>query len=317
MTTRVSDIRDASLLSAACVVGAVVTPVMSFVGLPLVAASAVALVSRGRWALAAVAAVLGAALAALIQTSTLVFVLPAVAGVLVAAVLIRRTPYQLVAVILTALVSVTAFGMDALTALAAGKNVFVEFASQASAFMDQLGGTLRASGSASTAELQTLAKVAASLWPSGYVQLGILTVFFVMAAMAWAARRSGTALPIPAMSSIDLNVNVVWLPIAALLMLAAGVVVDGTGPVFLVGLNLVLIARPLLLIQGVAVCAWMFDRIGLRSVGRSIGYVALIGIDTFVPVVSLFGLVDFWANLRKLPRDGETASTVEARENEN
>ncbi|MBI5231849.1 MAG: DUF2232 domain-containing protein [Coriobacteriales bacterium] len=312
-----SDIRDASLLSAACVVGAVVTPVMSFVGLPLVAAGAVALTSRGRWALAAIAAVVGVAVAALIQASTLVFVLPAVAGVLAAAVLIRRVSYQVVAVVLAFLISITAFGMDAVTALMAGKNVVAEFALQASAFMDQLNATLQASGSANSAEIETLAKVAASLWPSGYVQLGILTVFFVMTAMAWAARRSGVRLPIPPMSSIDLNVNVVWLPIAALLALAAGLAIGGTGPVFLVGLNLLLIARPLLLIQGVAVCAWMFDRVGLRGVGRSVGYVMLVGIDTFVPIVSLLGLADFWANPRKLPRDGVKASIAEARENEN
>lgn len=317
MNSRASDIRDVSLLSAACVVGAAISPAAAFVGLPLAGAGAAGLTYRGRWTLAAVAGVFGVVVAALLQPSTLVLTVPAVAGILVAVVVLRRVPFQLVGAVLMAVIAAAAFGMDALTAKLSGTSLITEITREADRAIGEVVKSLKASGATDVASVEQLGPIVAWLWPSAYMQLATLTVVLLIAAIAWAARRSGTPLPIPPMARLDLNINVIWLPVAALVLLAVGALVGGTGGVvFVVGLNVLLVARPLVLLQGLGVSAWLMERAGIGVWGRGAGYVLLVMFDTFFPVVTFAGLVDFWANFRKLPRDGQPAPEPRVRENE-
>lgn len=320
MSSRGSDIRDISLLSAACAFGTAVTavaPGVAFVGLPLVGAGAAGLASRGRWALAAIAGLIGAMVAVLVQPAALVFVVPAVLGVLVAVALLPRVSYQVVGAALVVILAISAFGSDALAAALSGQSVLAQFSTEAATLVAELSKSIQASGGSSQVNVGELSSIASSLWPFAYVQLALLSTALVIAAIAWAARRAGFPLPVPRMAQLDLTINVIWLPVAALLLLAIGGLVGGTGLAFRIGLNLMLVARMLLLIQGLGVLAALMERGGIGSAGRGVGYVLLVGIDAFVPVVSVLGLVDFWVNFRKLPRDGESESVTPAHEGEN
>ena len=55
----------------------------------------------------------------------------------------------------------------------------------------------------------------------------------------------------------------------------------------------------------------VLDKVGIRSVGRLFGLAAFAVLDTLTFAVSFTGLVDFWVNFRRLPRDGFNPSAPE------
>ena len=72
------------------------------------------------------------------------------------------------------------------------------------------------------------------------------------------------------------------------------------------GLNLVLCARTLFVLQGLSVSAGVLDRAGVGLGGRILALAALAALDALTLAVSFIGLLDFWVNFRRLPRDGVT-----------
>jgi hypothetical protein len=82
--------------------------------------------------------------------------------------------------------------------------------------------------------------------------------------------------------------------------------VSGAALLGVVGLNLVMCVRMLLLIQGLGVAAGTLDRIGVGLGVRILALAAFAALDAFTFGGSFVGLVDFWVNFRRLPRDGFT-----------
>ena len=76
-----------------------------------------------------------------------------------------------------------------------------------------------------------------------------------------------------------------------------------------VGLNLVLCVRTLFFLQGISVAAGVLDRAGVGLGGRILALAALAALDVPTFVLSFTGLLDFWVNIRRLPREG-TAPVV-------
>jgi hypothetical protein len=111
----------------------------------------------------------------------------------------------------------------------------------------------------------------------------------------------------PALTDIDLSFHVVWPAIAGIALLAAGTFWGhGQGLVYAVGFNSLLILRPALVLQGLAVFAALYRRIGAGRVWRVIGF-ALLGLtELLLPSVSVLGLADLFFNLRRLPRTQRT-----------
>jgi uncharacterized protein YybS (DUF2232 family) len=73
-----------------------------------------------------------------------------------------------------------------------------------------------------------------------------------------------------------------------------------------------MIVRPLLFLQGAALFATLYRKAGAGRVNRAIGLALLLLTETFVPSVSILGVVDLFANLRKLPRAGGGAPSAAA-----
>jgi hypothetical protein len=56
-------------------------------------------------------------------------------------------------------------------------------------------------------------------------------------------------------------------------------------------------------LQGIAVFAGVYQRVGLGRFSRSLGYMLLGVAEVLLPLVSLTGLADVWVNFRRLPRE--------------
>jgi hypothetical protein len=65
--------------------------------------------------------------------------------------------------------------------------------------------------------------------------------------------------------------------------------------------------RPLLFLQGVAVFASLYRRMGAGKIAKTVGLVLLTLTELLIPFpsVSVVGLADLFANLRRLPRGHE------------
>jgi hypothetical protein len=73
-----------------------------------------------------------------------------------------------------------------------------------------------------------------------------------------------------------------------------------------IGLNLVLSASVVFALQGAGVFAGVLNRLGLALGVRLLAWVILGLSSMLMPVASILGLLDFWVNFRRLPRDGST-----------
>jgi uncharacterized protein YybS (DUF2232 family) len=107
----------------------------------------------------------------------------------------------------------------------------------------------------------------------------------------------------PAIAETDLSFHFVWPTIAGLALLAAGMAWQhGTGMAYAVGFNLLMVVRPALFLQGLAVFAMLYRRMKAGPVWRVTGLILLGLTELVVPSVSVLGAVDLFANVRKLPR---------------
>jgi hypothetical protein len=59
-------------------------------------------------------------------------------------------------------------------------------------------------------------------------------------------------------------------------------------------------------LQGLGVAAGVLDRTRVGRGVRIFALAALVALDTVTLAVSFAGLLDFWVNFRRLPRDGAT-----------
>jgi hypothetical protein len=284
------------------------------IGLPVAGAALAGLVYGGR----TMASVLAALLAGLVAGSVLYgLVFPlfgdtitvresvgqtalTIASLLVAgpvtAMLMRRTSAFTTAVVLTGALTAGAVAKLAIPASIAGQSV--------TQYLESMLGTV-ASQMGTTDEMVRII----STWPGMYTAIGALTALFVMVGVGAMGARFGVATRgVPPLMVLDLDVRTVVLPIAAIALLAAGKLpVQFASTLEIVGNNLLLVARLVFFLQGIAVFAGLYERAKLARPVRMLGFVVLGVTEMFVPAVSLTGLADMWLNLRRLPRDGVEA----------
>jgi len=304
MSDRVIGMRDTALLSVACAAGVVVAPQFPYVGLPVTAAAAAGLAYGGRTVASIGAALIGAALAAAVLPHSAAFAIPVSAAVLLAVWLLRTRSAQFVGLVLTLAIAGGAIAADALSARSVGQSLVEAMRAQAVTLTEGLRQALGPSAANLSDQLATLRPVLASLWPSFYVQSAIFVAVFVIVAIAWAARRSGVEIAVPAAKELDLSVHVVWPFVIGLVAVAAASLPGAnTAVARAVGFNALYSVRTLFFIQGVAVVSALFDVPKSGHVKMVALYVVLWVLDQFLLIVSLVGMLDFWANFRRLPRE--------------
>jgi Predicted membrane protein (DUF2232) len=312
MDARISRIGDSVMLSAAIVLGTALAPILAFVGLPVAAAGIAGLAYRGRVTLAAFAAAAGVVVVGVLDVSSVVFVAPVLAAVVLTVVLLPKRPIQSVATALVAVLAIANMAADALFARSKGTTLPATIAQESQALVADMSKAMGASAPADTLRaFKDAARLIASAWPSAYFQGAVFVGVLVVVAVVWAARRVDRPLGVPPLSRLDLTPHVLWVFVAGLFLLAASYAsFAGASTLGVVGLNLVLCARTLFFLQGISVAAGMLDRTSVGLGGRILAMAVLAALDALTLVVSFTGLLDFWVNFRRLPRDGAMQTTV-------
>lgn len=305
-----SETRDTLLLSGALVLGVVLSLLVPLVGLPLAAMGAAGLTYRGRVLGAAIGAAVGIAAVGMIDTSSVIFVAPAVIAVMLAVVLLSRVEAQWVGAMLTTVLAMAGAGSEYVILMAQGQSLATQLSTQvnqAIAADSQLAGA-----SASSQSMREAANLTLQLIPAWFFVSGLVMAVAVIVALAWAAKRSSRTVRVPKLSQLDLTPHVLWPFVAGLFALAASHASIANAQAWgVVGLNLVCCAAAVFTLQGVGVSAGVLDRTSVGLGGRILAWAALAVLDvftvwTFLPFV---GLLDFWINFRHLPRDGATPQT--------
>jgi len=301
------------MLFSAVVLGTVLCPVVAFVGVPIAAAGIAGLVYRGRTALAVGAAVAGVAATGAFSVSNVAYAAPVLTVVILAVLLLRTWSLQPVAAILVAVLALAGVAADALYALSRGTTLLASVSKQSHAVVAEMGKAMGNSASSSAlAGLDEAAKFVESAWPSTYFQSAVFISALVVVSIVWAARRVDNPLDVGSVSTLDLSPHILWAFVVGLFLLAVSYLsFAASGLVGVVGLNLVLCARTLFFLQGFGVVAGVLDRSGVRFGGRILALAGLILLDAFTLFVSFIGLLDFWVNFRRVPREGVTPATAE------
>ena len=155
------------------------------------------------------------------------------------------------------------------------------------------------------AQLKSLSGLISLLVPFGYFCLAGMNVL--------AAHYGGFLARKPALEAKQ------WRPVAfdsptwSVVVLIAGVALFAFGSVFgqgmpvaeSIGLTCVLAVRFIFLMDGYAVLTWWFNRHGVGCLLRTLVLVVAIDLEVTFFVVSLLGLVDFWADFRRLRKPPE------------
>jgi uncharacterized protein YybS (DUF2232 family) len=167
-----------------------------------------------------------------------------------------------------------------------------------------------AGGSAGARAMRDTVNLMLSLIPFMYFITGLATAIAVILAIGWAAKRSGRAVKVPPLSRLDFTPHVLWPFVVGLFALAASYAPIANASTWgVLGLNLVFCVSVLFGLQGLGVAAGVLGRTGVGLGVRILALAALAVLDAFTHTVSLVGLVDFWVNFRRLPRDGATPSS--------
>lgn len=312
----VSHTRDGVLLSGAVVLGGFVAPVIPAIGFPVAAAGLAGLVYRGRVTLAAFAAGMAVAFGTFVSPPDAAMLAPAFMALLFVVGGMQKRPALANVALLTAVIAAGSVASAALLARLLGTTFLAltrEAAAAAVAGLAEAAGGVGTDGMLLGVDPQVLTDTLFGLWPVNYFVSALLAATLAVAAAGWAANRTGAAVKrLPRLDVLDLSPHVIWPLIAAFAFLAAGRVMSDGATVTTTGMNLILGVRFLLLAQGLGVVSAFYRRIGLGRVARGMGYVLLVGADSLLPIVSMVGLVDFWANFRKLPReDSPSAERLE------
>jgi len=312
-----SDIRDVGLLSGAILVGGLLAPMVPVLGMPIVGVGLSALFHRGRSATAAFAVGVTVLAGTFLAVADAVFLIPSLVGLLMVVVRMKTCPALSGVLALTLTFGLGAVGSAALHAMLQGTTFLDRTREAAEMAVDTLatvaGGAV-ADGTLYGVQIDGLADLMFRLWPVDYFVTALMSATLTVAAAGWAATRVGARVRrLPRIDRLDLSPHVLWPFIGAFALMAAGRIAgEAAGPLSTAGLNLLLGVRLLLLAQGLGVVAAFYRRFGLGRLARGTGYVLLVLADSILPLVSMVGLIDFWANFRKLPReDSNRAEEVE------
>jgi hypothetical protein len=298
MNPRNPEARDALLLSAAVVLGVLVPPGLAVFGLPIAAAGIAGLAYRRRLVNAAIAVAIGVAGVALIEPVDVIYVGPALVAIAAAVGLLPRVDVQWVGALLAGV-----FGV------ADAAHTYVQLTADhltPEKYLTQVVDLMAVQGSTAAQNAEAV-RLLLTLLPTAYFVTGLFTALMTIVAVEWAAKRSNIGLRVPPVERIDLTPHVLWPFIVGVLAMAGSY---GTFPyastLQTIGLNLVLSASMIFAIQGIGVFAGVLNRFVQAPGVRLLAWLILALSSALMPVTSFLGLLDFWVNFRRLPRDGST-----------
>lgn len=314
MTLTLTDIRNVVLLSVATFAAGFIMPAIPYVGLPLAAFALGWIAYRFGYVPSIALALVATALVAMFGPAALsvssldaLFVAVALlaAGPGTAWGLRRHSALSVVAV-----TSIIIAGAYLITPI--GAQTLKESLAFTRAFLDALvvSGNV-ADPAALKDSAGALVVQATAVWPSRVVYLMGVGMLVAVPLVSRAGRALGQDVSrYPALAEVDVSFDLVWPTIIGLALLAAGTFWGaGQGVLYTVGLNVLMVVRPALVLQGLGVFAALYRKIGVGRVMRTVGFALLGFTEVLLPSVSVLGVVDLFLNLRKIPRRSGTAAT--------
>lgn len=312
-----------ALPAAALAVGGALVAVLFHptVGLPIAGTALASLAMRGHVWLGAFVLSLGTVLATALADSSVYVVAVPLTGVPVTA----RAPIVFGALMVASLATVGPGAVSLLRRRSALGSVVViamtlagiQLAALAllangagSSLGEYVGGATRSLGEQAGLD-EEIALLLVQMWPGVLVTASAVAAFLAVAGVGRVSARLGVPLNrLPSLAVIDLDPRTVIVPIIAVALLAAGRLVEEIGLFTLAGVNILVVARWVFFLQGLAVFAGLYEKGKVSRPFRAFGFVFLGVTEAFAPVVSLTGLADIWLNIRRLPREnsapGET-----------
>ncbi len=308
MAITLANIRDSVMLTAAVTIGAIAAPVVPVIGLPMCGAALGGLVYRKLPVVAAIAATLSVALVGTLAPAEAVTLALAVSGVLLAIVQLRHQAVLRVIAWFIPLLTVAFAAREVASAWFMGitlSEYYARVAAEATVLLTKAGFADLAIEQGGVALLRFAA--------AGYLLSAVVTVVPTVAAVLWAARRSGAEVrTAPRLDQIDLSIHVLWIVLGAAAFGAAGRVWGGTeGVLTTIAVNLLVAAKVVLFTQGMAVVVAAARARKVSRVGIVFAFLLAMIVEGPTWAVSILGLLDFWVNFRRLERADGTGPHTE------
>lgn len=202
-------------------------------------------------------------------------------------------------IVATALVNI---GIEAAVATAAGSSLS-QVVDGLLAYMVSVAQDAAGTGIQAELILRQIAPVLKALWPFTYVaSAGMDALAAGIGSYLMYVRTSGIP-RVPAIVAFDMPMWPVGVLIASILGLSASLSgFPGAEVLLSVSVTALMSVRFIFAIQGFAVVLTFANRFRFGCLGRTLLLVLSIWLETMFFIVSIVGLIDVWANFRKLTR---------------
>jgi hypothetical protein len=202
-------------------------------------------------------------------------------------------------IVATALVNI---GIEAAVATAAGSSLS-QVVDGLLAYMVSVAQDAAGTGIQAELIVRQIAPVLKALWPFTYVaSAGMDALAAGIGSYLMYVRTSGIP-RVPAIVAFDMPMWPVGVLIASILGLSASLSgFPGAEVLLSVSVTALMSVRFIFAIQGFAVVLTFANRFRFGCLGRTLLLVLSIWLETMFFIVSIVGLIDVWANFRKLTR---------------
>lgn len=205
-------------------------------------------------------------------------------------------------IVATALVNI---GIESAVATAAGSSLS-QVVDGLLAYMVSVAQDAAGTGIQAELIVRQIAPVLKALWPFTYVaSAGMDALAAGIGSYLMYVRTSGIP-RVPAIAAFDMPMWPVGVLIASILGLSASLSsFPGAEVLLSVSVTALMSVRFIFAIQGFAVVLTFANRFRFGCLGRTLLLVLSIWLETMFFIVSIVGLIDVWANFRKLTRGSQ------------
>lgn len=205
-------------------------------------------------------------------------------------------------IVATALVNI---GIEAAVATAAGSSLS-QVVDGLLAYMVSVAQDAAGTGIQAELIVRQIAPVLKALWPFTYVaSAGMDALAAGIGSYLMYVRTSGIP-RVPAIAAFDMPMWPVGVLIASILGLSASLSgFPGAEVLLSASVTALMSVRFIFAIQGFAVVLTFANRFRFGCLGRTLLLVLSIWLETMLFIVSIVGLIDVWANFRKLTRGSQ------------
>lgn len=205
-------------------------------------------------------------------------------------------------IVATALVNI---GIEAAVATAAGSSLS-QVVDGLLAYMVSVAQAAAGTGIQAELIVRQIAPVLKALWPFTYVaSAGMDALAAGIGSYLMYVRTSGIP-RVPAIAAFDMPMWPVGVLIASILGLSASLSgFPGAEVLLSASVTALMSVRFIFAIQGFAVVLTFANRFRFGCLGRTLLLVLSIWLETMFFIVSIVGLIDVWANFRKLTRGSQ------------